>query len=278
MIHFNERDKGQGTRGKDHAYVCPLPLTPHPLIPHPLLQAALNGTRTRTEHPSIPIAPNQQALDARDVMAEGAGAIHVHVRDANGNESLAPEDVGRTLDAIRTVCPGMPVGVSTGAWIIPDLDKRLALIRSWEVVPDFASVNLHEAGAANVIRLLLDKGIGVEAGIWNAPAARSLVESGLANECLRILIEPAEGLCSARARANLHQIEAVLEGVDRPRLLHGLGPCAWDFVEVAAKRNYDTRMGFEDTLMLPDGSRAANNAVLVAAARRIVLGISTATR
>jgi uncharacterized protein (DUF849 family) len=241
-----------------------------------LLQAALNGTRSRTEHPSIPIAANQQALDAREVMAEGAGAIHVHVRDANGNESLAPEDIGQTLDAIRTACPGIPVGVSTGAWIIPDLYKRLALIQSWDMVPDFASVNLHEAGAANVIRLLLDKGVGVEAGIWNAPAARTLVESGLADECLRILIEPAEGSCSARA--NLQQIEAVLDGVDRPRLLHGLGPCAWDFVEVAAKRNYDTRMGFEDTLTLPDGSRASNNAALVAAARRIVLGVSASIR
>jgi uncharacterized protein (DUF849 family) len=33
------------------------------------------------------------------------------------------------------------------------------------------------------------------------------------------------------------------------------------------------RTGFEDTLTLPDGSRAETNAVLVTAARRIVDGI-----
>jgi uncharacterized protein (DUF849 family) len=36
----------------------------------------------------------------------------------------------------------------------------------------------------------------------------------------------------------------------------------------AAARGYDTRIGFEDTLTLPDGSMAASNAVLVTLARR----------
>jgi uncharacterized protein (DUF849 family) len=233
-----------------------------------LLEAALNGTRTRTEHPAIPIAPEQQALEARAAVAAGAGAIHVHVCDSGGRESLAPDDVARTLEAVRAACPGTPVGVSTGAWIVPALCRRASLIRSWTLLPDFASVNLHEAGATDVIRLLLDRGIGVEAGIWNAPAARTLLTSGLAHRCLRVLIEPAEG--SAGARANFTQIEDVLAGVDCPRLLHGLGASAWEFVELAAKRNYDTRAGFEDTLTLPDGSRAQSNGDLVSAALRIL--------
>ena len=56
-----------------------------------------------------------------------------------------------------------------------------------------------------------------------------------------------------------------------PRLLHGLGHCAWHLVELAAKRGYDTRMGFEDTLRLPDGSLAGSNAELVGAARALIL-------
>ena len=114
-------------------------------------------------------------------MAAGAGAIHVHVRDEDGNESLLDADVANTIDAIRAACPGIPIGIGTGAWIIPDLRHRLAVIRSWRTLPDFASVNLHEAGAAEVIELLLERGVGVEAGIWNAPAAVSLIRSGLAD-------------------------------------------------------------------------------------------------
>jgi uncharacterized protein (DUF849 family) len=43
---------------------------------------------------------------------------------------------------------------------------------------------------------------------------------------------------------------------------------------MAARRNYDTRTGFEDTLTLPDGSRAESNAALVAAAVRIVAQVA----
>ena len=137
------------------------------------IQAALNGTRSWTEHPEIPITPARQATEAKASVAAGANAIHVHVRDEHGSESLAPDDLAKTVTAIRQACPGIPTGVSTGSWIVPDLGRRLALIRAWTVLPDFASVNLHEAGAIDVIRLLLDKGVGVEAGVWNAPAARA---------------------------------------------------------------------------------------------------------
>jgi len=233
-----------------------------------LLQVALNGTRTPADHCGVPMGPDHHATEARASVAAGAGAIHVHVRDAYGSESLAAEDVAAAIDAIRAACPGVPVGISTGAWIVPDLRRRLALIRSWNVLPDFASVNLHEAGSADVMRLLMDRGVGVEAGIWNAPAAVALLESDLAERCLRILLEPAEASCGART--NLLQIEGVLKHVTRPRLLHGLGRCAWEFVALAATRGYDTRTGFEDTLRLPDGSRAASNADLVRAARQII--------
>lgn len=234
-----------------------------------LLEAALNGTRTRTDHSAVPLTAAQLACEASAAVAQGAGALHVHVYDAGEQESLEAPDVSRTLDAIRGACPGTPVGISTGAWIVPDLERRKQLIRSWTTLPDFASVNLHEAGAIDVIRLLLDKGVAVEAGIWNAPAALTLRESDLVEDCLRILIEPAEG--SGNARANLCQIEQALHGVTRPRLLHGLGIFAWEFVALAARRKWDTRIGFEDTLTLPDGSRAGSNAALVAAARQIVL-------
>jgi uncharacterized protein (DUF849 family) len=236
-----------------------------------LLEAALNGARTRTEHPAIPLTPGELAREAHGAVAQGAGALHVHVRDAAGHESLAPGDVARALEAIRAACPGTPVGVSTGAWIVPDASRRFALIRTWEPRPDFASVNLHEPGATDVIRLLLDKGVGVEAGVWNPRAARILLDSGLVERCLRVLIEPAEG--AGDARVNLEGIERTLGRGGPSRLLHGLGASAWELVELAARRGYDTRTGFEDALTLPDGSPAESNAALVAAARRIVTGI-----
>jgi hypothetical protein len=82
---------------------------------------------------------------------------------------------------------------------------------------------------------------------------------------------PAERWRSAaRREPGREEIEAALGQTSPPRLLHGLGASAWEFVAVAAKRNYDTRTGLEDTLTLPDGSCAENNAALVRAAVGIV--------
>jgi uncharacterized protein (DUF849 family) len=52
-------------------------------------------------------------------------------------------------------------------------------------------------------------------------------------------------------------------GVKIPRLLHGLNGTAWDLIDAAVKRGYDTRIGFEDTLLLPNGAQAASNVALV---------------
>ena len=232
-----------------------------------LIKAALNGDRAPAEHPALPVTPEQLAAEAQRAVHVGAGAIHLHVRDAQGSESLAPDDVTRTLIAVRAACPGVPLGISTGAWIVPAVSDRLASIEQWSVLPDFASVNLHEAGAREVIQLLLEKGVGVEAGVWNAGAAETLVTSGLAERCLRVLLEPHEDDLAA-ARANLAAIEAELDRADvrRRRLLHGTGAGAWGILGDAITRGYDTRVGLEDTLALPDGTQAPDNAALVAAA------------
>jgi uncharacterized protein (DUF849 family) len=51
-----------------------------------------------------------------------------------------------------------------------------------------------------------------------------------------------------------------------PRLTHGMNEWTWTLVEDAFSRGHDTRVGFEDSLLLPNGTRADNNAQLVEAA------------
>jgi uncharacterized protein (DUF849 family) len=68
----------------------------------------------------------------------------------------------------------------------------------------------------------------------------------------------------------VERLEKVLDraGVKIPRLLHGLNHTAWDLIDAAVKRGYDTRIGFEDALTLPNGVQAASNAALVAEAMK----------
>lgn len=59
----------------------------------------------------------------------------------------------------------VPVGVTTGGWIEPDLDRRRAMVGAWRA-PDYTSVNLSEPGSIQIMHTLLDAGIGIEAGVW----------------------------------------------------------------------------------------------------------------
>ena len=166
-----------------------------------MLQACLNGGRDRAFHPATPRSPEELAADARAVVAAGAQQLHIHVRDADGKESLHPDDVARALDAVRASVPGMPVGLSTGWWIPPKGRARQEHIRGWQALPDYVSINLIEEDSAEVIDLMLDKGIGVEAGLWSVADAEKFLAHPNASKCLRVLIEINEQELPAAERA-----------------------------------------------------------------------------
>jgi uncharacterized protein (DUF849 family) len=236
-----------------------------------LLQAALNGDRTKAAHPAVPVSADELARDAAACAAAGARAIHLHPRDAAGRERLEAEIVDDVVATVRQAC-GVPVGVSTGAWIEPDLERRLALIRAWRA-PDYASVNLSEPGAAEVMEALLDAGVGIEAGVWSAEDAERLAASGAGDGVTRILVEPVDA-GAARAVGIVEDIHRALDelGLSAPRLQHGDGDATWVLLTDAVRRGLDTRIGLEDTLHEPGGERATGNAALVRAAGRLGAG------
>jgi len=235
-----------------------------------LLQAALNGARRRDDYPAIPWTPEDLARSAADAVVAGAAAIHVHVRDERGGESLEPQDLARTVGAVRTAVPRVPVGVSTGAWIVPNTERRHHLVECWTELPDYASVNFDEPGSELLATLLLRREVGIEAGVANTTAATRFARSGLAPRCLRILLEPMTQDLAA-ALDVVRDVEAVLDEarIAIPRLLHGIDRTAWPMIGEAARRGLQTRIGFEDTVLLPDGAPAPSNAALVTAARRV---------
>jgi uncharacterized protein (DUF849 family) len=193
--------------------------------------------------------------------------LHIHPRDAEGQQTLASLPIGVALSAIRALCPTIAIGVSTAAWIEPDTGRRLQFVQDWQVLPDFASVNFSEPGAAELCRLLSARGIAIEAGLATADDAQLLLSLGSMQHCIRVLIEPDEqGL--DRALARVREIERVLDGarIQTPRLLHGGDATAWPLLVAAFECGYESRIGLEDTLRLPDGRLARDNAELIAVA------------
>lgn len=235
-----------------------------------MIQAALNGSRECDDHPGIPCTADEITRDAVACVAVGASAVHIHPRDADGRETLDPLTIYAVCRQVKEAAR-VPVGVSTGAWIEPDLEKRLALIRGW-FGPDYASVNCSEEGAVQIMQALIAAGIGVEVGIGHPDEIEVFARSMLifSNGVARLLVEPDgdELLDEAAARERFDAIHGALDrlGAMNPRLQHTNGSLAWFAVRDAKRRGWDTRIGFEDTLVGPRSKRVSSNAALVSAA------------
>lgn len=229
------------------------------------LRACLNGSRLVESHPALPITPQELAQQGRSAIEAGAVALHIHPRALDGRETLEAERMASTLLALRDACPGIPIEVSTAAWIEKDADQRLVYVQQWYEFPDSAGVNFGEVGAVELAKTLLAKGVGVEAGLFTAADAQCLIDAGLAPHCNHVQIEPILALNVVDALATAQEIERLLNnaGVTTPRLLHGKDATAWPLLAYAIGRGYATRIGLEDTLLLPNGKTAHDNAELV---------------
>jgi uncharacterized protein (DUF849 family) len=239
-----------------------------PTSPKVYVKACINGARTPEAHPNLPVSPQQLAADAVAAHQAGAKAVHMHPKTTDGVDSLLPEVVDAAVAAVRHAAPGLPLGVTTGFWALPDADDRRRAVEGWTVLPDFASVNWHEPGSEELARLLLSRGLGVEVGIFHAEAAASWAASEMAQHCMRVMIELSRDGDIAAADDLLSQVLAV--GSPAPVLLHGLDESCWPLLEHAGVRGVQTRIGMEDTLRLPDGSTAPDNAALVSAAVQLL--------
>ncbi|MFF1297711.1 MULTISPECIES: 3-keto-5-aminohexanoate cleavage protein [unclassified Streptomyces] len=230
-----------------------------------MVQVCLNGSRGAADGAVVPLSPEALAESAAAAVAAGATDIHVHPKSPCGDDTLSPRVLSATLDAIRARV-SVPVGVTTGAWTEPDPARRLERVRDWTVLPDHASVNWHEPGAEELAAALIERGVGVEAGIWSGTdAASRFAVSPLGSRVLRVLAEVTDGspeTAEDTARALLAEVGAAH---GRPVLLHGEDGGTWPVLRLAGRLRLATRIGLEDTLVLPDGEPASSNAQLVAA-------------
>ncbi|MET9272506.1 3-keto-5-aminohexanoate cleavage protein [Kribbella sp. NPDC003557] len=226
-----------------------------------MIKACLNGDRSRADHPGVPVTPDELARAGAAAVAAGADALHIHPRGADGLETLGYADIHAALTAVRRGCPSVPVGVSTREGIVPDLDDRLLLIGSWKPGPDFASVNFHEAGAERVADLLVERGIGVEAGLFTPSAARRYL--AWQGPVTRVLVEAIPGISPGVDGAEA--ATAVLSELPTTDdvLVHGENEWAWPVLAWARSRGYDLRIGLEDVLTGPEGQVVASNAELL---------------
>jgi uncharacterized protein (DUF849 family) len=229
-----------------------------------LLEVALNGSRRIEEHPALPRTPAELAAAARDAVEQGARVVHLHVYDPDGWETFRAEDCAAALRAVRWDCPGIPISLTTSAGVEPEPARRLEMISSWTQLPDLVTANQGEEGILELCEHLIGRGVGIEAGLLKAADAEAFVRSGIADRCVRVLIEPLdEDVDEAVAHAAAMEHVLAEANISLEQVHHGEGVASWAVSARALARGHGMRTGLEDTIVLPDGGQAIDNADLV---------------
>ena len=240
-----------------------------------MLEAALNGSRSTTEHPRIPRTPQELAAESRAAVDAGARVLHFHAYDPAGVETLAAAPCAAALRTVRAVCPGVPISLTTSAAIEPDPVRRLETIGRWTDLPELVTANQGEDGIVELCDHLITRGVGIEAGLLGLSDAETFVQAGVADRCVRVLIEPLDRRPEdAVAHAAAMEDVVVRAGIALEQVHHGDGVASWAVSARALERGHGIRTGLEDTTVLPDGRRAPDNGALVRAAAAMIRSAS----
>ena len=231
-----------------------------------MIQCALNGDFGPGDHPAVPVTLGELVGDARACWEAGAASVHLHPRRASdGVESLAGDTHDAVVAAVRGAVPGLEISCSTQEDIdTGDAVDRVEAVRSWRTPPDAVSLNLSEAGSIELGHVLLDCGIGIEAGVFTLVDADALLRAPWADRVHRILVEVIFEHDDARAVSLARAIDARVARLGRPRLWHGDARANWAVVDAAIAAGRDVRVGLEDTVFDRDGTRAPSNPEQVA--------------
>ncbi len=237
----------------------------------PLLEVALNGSRPSSDHPAIPRTPRELASASLAAVQAGAQALHLHAYDELGVETFGAGPCSAAIRAVREACPGVPISLTTSEAIEPDPDRRLELISRWTELPDLVTANQGESGIRELCAHLVERGVGIEAGILELSDAEAFVSSGLASACVRAMIEPLDQ-DPGTAVTDAASMENVLvdAGITLEQVHHGDGVASWAVNERAVALGHGIRTGLEDTVLMPDGQLAPDNAALVRVAAKML--------
>ena len=250
-------------------------------LPAVAIAVAPNGARkTRADHPALPVTPAELAACARDCLDAGAAMLHLHVRRADGRHSLAADDYRPAIEAVRrSVGDALVLQLTSEAVGIYAPPEQIAMVR--ELRPEAVSVALrelvpdadHETDAADFFGWMARERIVPQYILYSdADVLRYL------DLRRRGLIPPAgHGVLFVLGRYSAGQRSAPSDLLPFLTAWHGGGEltagvpwsmCAFGAREAgcaltAALLGGHVRVGFENNMLLPDGSTAADNAALV---------------
>ena len=241
-----------------------------------MIMVAPNGARrTQADHPQLPIAPDEVAKAVVAARDAGAAAAHVHARDDALKHTLEARRYAQVLEAVNAaVGTTMVVQMTTEAVGIYSAAEQMEAVRALR--PSFVSMAIaelvpdagHECGAQEFFVWLKENRIVPQFILYGSDDLERFID--LQARGIVPFSNPFLLFVLGRYSAGQQSSPA-----DLAPFLDTLGPRQWPFMlcafggrEAACMRaafeaGGHARVGFENNLVMPDGTQAKSNAELV---------------
>lgn len=250
----------------------------------PYIMVAPNGARRgKADHPALPVTIQDTVDAAKACHANGANALHMHVRDANGAHSI---DAGLYLEALKEMglqVPDMRVQITTEAAGIYDVPAQFECLE--HVRPDWASISVREVSRAPDLAKKLyatcaENGTEVQHILYNTDdvellrdwQSRGIIDvdpQAKQDSVLFVLGRYTDGQLSTPA--DLDPFLAAMPDVQN-WMVCAFGPHEHACLAAAARHGGALRVGFENSLTNAQNSIHKDNASSVASLRDLLQG------
>jgi len=238
----------------------------------PKLMVAPNGARPmKKDHPLVPVTIDEIVETAKACFAAGAGGVHFHLRDNNGQHILDSDMCLKALEKLQKNVPEMHLQITTEAVgrYSPDTMRKLA----YEVSPPGISIGIKEMIPS---RIPTDEDIKLY---------KSLTESGTKIQHICYEPEDIDLLSDLLEKSNISKdgtwclfvighysgkisdpkkIPLFIKKLKSRNLNADWAVCAFGKEEVvcleaATKLGGKIRVGFENSMLLPNGEISPSN-------------------
>lgn len=241
-----------------------------------IVMSAPNGARRgKSDHAGIPLSPWELAENAQAILDGGASLLHLHVRDGSDRHTLDPERYRAAIDAVRDqVGDGLVIQITTEAFgmysaeqqisVVKDLKPEAVSIALRELVPD--RDNTHDARC--FFEWLRSNDVMPQYILYSPDEVRWFDElrgRGMFHDDLPLVlfVLGRYDTTDYGDPADLEDYRRALGDERIPWAVCCFGPREDEVSLCAATTGGHARVGFENNMLMPDGSEAPDNAALV---------------
>ena len=243
---------------------------------------APNGARPlKKDHPEVPITIPEIVKTGKSCFESGAGAIHFHIRDKQGEHILDPGLCKEALSELNKIVPKMHLQITTEAVgrYSPNQMRKLA----YDVTPPGISIGIREMIPTRKLsthdidfyQKLEASGTKVQ-HICYEPEDVDLLSALLKESKLpksgtwcMFVIGHYSGKLSVPENISKFISKLKKNNIDADWAVCAFGKEETTCLETAIKLGGKIRVGFENSLLMPDGTIAPNNETKVKAANNL---------